>query len=101
MSPIERLQKLASHFTTTAPQSEATSKIVPSDSHEYHHRNNYHTLSPTSFLWRAAQIEPHVSTSNGYPAFLFCCAILLYKISLSSSESRGLIPLLLGHSHLP
>ena len=95
MSPIERLQKLASHFTTAAPYAEDTSKTHPDDSHEYHHRNNYHTLSPTSFLWRAAQIEPHVSLpdpetpppAQGY-------ATSLCKIPYVPSEGRGLISLL-------
>ncbi|KAF2657044.1 acetyl-CoA synthetase-like protein [Lophiostoma macrostomum CBS 122681] len=52
MSPLDRLQKFASHLTTS------TSTIQEGDSHEYHHRHNFHTLSPTAFLWRAAQIEP-------------------------------------------
>ncbi|KAF9741779.1 hypothetical protein PMIN06_006232 [Paraphaeosphaeria minitans] len=61
MSPIERLQKLASHFTSATPVPGPATKIHPGDSHEYHHRNNYHTLSPTGLLWRAACIEPHAT----------------------------------------
>ncbi|KAK7185039.1 hypothetical protein DPSP01_002866 [Paraphaeosphaeria sporulosa] len=61
MSPMERLQKLASHFTSASPVPGPAAKIQPGDSHEYHHRNNYHTLSPTSLLWRAACIEPHAT----------------------------------------
>ncbi|KAF2275425.1 acetyl-CoA synthetase-like protein [Westerdykella ornata] len=57
MSPIDRLQKLASHFTSGTPEP----AIHPGDSHEYHHRHNYHALSPTVFLWRAAQIEPNAT----------------------------------------
>jgi hypothetical protein len=59
MSPMDRLQKLASHFTSASP-SPGPSAIHTGDSHEYHHRHNFHTLSPTSFLWRAACIEPEV-----------------------------------------
>jgi len=54
MSPIDRLQKFASHFTHS-------SQVQPGDSHEYHHKHNHHALSPTSFLWRAAQIEPNAT----------------------------------------
>lgn len=60
MSPLDRLQKLASHFTSATPVPGSETKIHPGDSHEYHHRHNFHTLSPTAFLWRAASIEPHV-----------------------------------------
>lgn len=52
MSPLDRLQSIASHLTSAFP------RIQEGDSHEYHHRNNFHTLSPTAFLWRAACIEP-------------------------------------------
>ncbi|KAF2744839.1 acetyl-CoA synthetase-like protein [Sporormia fimetaria CBS 119925] len=67
MSPIDRLQKFASHFTS---HHEAAPAIHPGDSHSYHHKHNYHPLSPTGFLWRAAQIEPdataiyHVTANN-------------------------------------
>lgn len=55
----DRLKQLASHFVSANPVPE--SPIQPGDSHEYHHRHNYHTLSPTWFLWRAAQIEPNAT----------------------------------------
>ena len=53
VSATDRLRQLASHFTATS--------IQPGDSHEYHHQHNYHTLSPTFLLWRAAQIEPNAT----------------------------------------
>jgi hypothetical protein len=61
MSPLDRLQRLASHFTSAAPIPSSVPRIHEGDSHEFHHKHNFHTLSPTSFLWRAAQIEPDVS----------------------------------------
>jgi acyl-CoA synthetase (AMP-forming)/AMP-acid ligase II len=56
----DRLKQLASHFTSASPVP-GSPPIYPGDSHEYRHRHNFHTLSPTSFLWRAAQIEPHAT----------------------------------------
>ncbi|KAF2125693.1 acetyl-CoA synthetase-like protein [Dothidotthia symphoricarpi CBS 119687] len=60
MHAKERLKQLASHFTSASPVP-GPPPILPGDSHEYHHRHNFHTLSPTSFLWRAAQIEPEAT----------------------------------------
>lgn len=65
----DRLQQLASHFTSTNCVPDPA-LIQAGDSHEYHHRHNFHTLSPTWFLWRAAQIEPNATaiyhrTANG------------------------------------
>lgn len=60
MSPLDRLQRLASHFTSATPVP-GPATIREGDSHEYSHRHNFHTLSPTSFLWRAAQIEPEAT----------------------------------------
>jgi acyl-CoA synthetase (AMP-forming)/AMP-acid ligase II len=65
----DRLKQLASHFTSANPVP-GPPPIHPGDSHEYHHRNNFHTLSPTFFLPRAAQIEPNATavyhkTANG------------------------------------
>ncbi|KAF2637235.1 acyl CoA synthetase-like protein [Massarina eburnea CBS 473.64] len=88
MSPLDRLQKLASHFTSANP--------VPGDSHEYHHRHNFHTLSPTAFLWRAACIEPnataiyHKTASN---------AILRRSYLDTAHRARGLAYYLLAHSY--
>jgi acyl-CoA synthetase (AMP-forming)/AMP-acid ligase II len=53
----DRLKQLASHFTSANPVP-GPAPIHPGDSHEYHHRHNFHTLSPTFFLPRAALIEP-------------------------------------------
>ena len=43
-----RLQRFAAHF------------IPGQAAEEYSHRYNFHTLSPTQFLPRAAEIEPDV-----------------------------------------
>jgi len=43
-----RLQRFAAHF------------IPGQAAEEYSHRHNFHTLSPTQFLPRAAEIEPDV-----------------------------------------
>jgi acyl-CoA synthetase (AMP-forming)/AMP-acid ligase II len=43
--PIDRLKTLAGHFLASSPS-------------EYKHRHNFHSLSPTFFLPRAAAIEP-------------------------------------------
>ena len=88
MSPLDRLQSIASHFTNAAP------KIHEGDSHEYHHRNNFHTLSPTAFLWRAACIEPDVCPVilNSWPTT--CNATY-------SSKYTILNVFFTGHSNLP
>lgn len=56
MSPLDRLRNLASHLTSAPPTAGSSQH-----SHAYIHRHNFHTLSPTFFLWRAAQIEPDVT----------------------------------------
>ncbi|KAJ4304564.1 hypothetical protein N0V90_000090 [Kalmusia sp. IMI 367209] len=94
MSPIERLQKLASHFTSASPFPGPT--IHPGDSHDYHHRNNFHTLSPTSFLWRAACIEPNATaiyhkTANN--------KILRRSYLETADRARGLAYYLMRHDH--
>ena len=59
--PQSRLSRLAAHLlpSSTLPQN-----------HQHQHPNNFHTLSPTSFLPRAAAIEPDVSNGpideNGF-----------------------------------
>ncbi|KAH8701283.1 hypothetical protein GQ44DRAFT_753522 [Phaeosphaeriaceae sp. PMI808] len=60
VSAKERIRQLASHFTTANPVP-GPAPIHPGDSHDYHHQHNFHTLSPTFFLWRAAQIEPNAT----------------------------------------
>lgn len=52
---LNRLSKLLSHF---APSS--ASPTVPDVTAELDHKLNFHTLSPTYFLPRAAAIEPDV-----------------------------------------
>lgn len=86
MGPTERLKQLASQFISASPVP-GPPPIHPGDSHEYHHRHNYHTLSPTSFLWRAAQIEPHATaiyhkTANG--------KILRRSYEETADRARGL-----------
>lgn len=58
-----RLSKLAAHFLP------ASSSPTPPDppNPEYKHHYNYHTLSPTFFLPRAAAIEPDVSSWTSFP----------------------------------
>lgn len=53
-SARSRLSKLAAHFIPSS------SSPTVADSPESTHRYNFHTLSPTFFLPRAAAIEPHV-----------------------------------------
>ena len=48
--PQSRLSRLTSQFLPLSPTPES----------EYSHRHNIHTLSPTSFLPRAAAVEPEV-----------------------------------------
>ncbi|KAI9773964.1 MAG: Acyl-CoA synthetase member 3, mitochondrial [Geoglossum umbratile] len=47
--PQSRLSKLAAHILPTSPTTPGS---------EYNHRHNFHSLSPTFFLPRAAVIEP-------------------------------------------
>ena len=52
-----RLAKLASHFLPAS----ASPQVPDGPDAEFTHRHHFHTLSPTFFLARAAQIEPEVS----------------------------------------
>ncbi|KAF2477017.1 acetyl-CoA synthetase-like protein [Lindgomyces ingoldianus] len=96
MSPLDRLQKLASHFSSPTPVPDSQTVIQPGDSHEYHHRHNFHTLSPTSFLWRAAQIEPdataiyHVTAND---------KILRRSYAEAADRARGLAYYLKKHGY--
>lgn len=56
MSAKSRLSALLGHFSSAEPQ--GSSPEAPA---RYEHRVNFHTLSPTFFLPRAAAIEPEVS----------------------------------------
>lgn len=47
-----RLSKLVDHLRP------------PSSAKEFHHRDNFHSLSPTTFLSRAASIEPDVDHAH-------------------------------------
>jgi acyl-CoA synthetase (AMP-forming)/AMP-acid ligase II len=81
-----RLQKLASHFLPSAPP--------PPSPHQ--HAPNYHTLSPTSFLPRAAQIEPDAEaiyhlTANG--------AVLRRSYGEFADRARGFAYYLLKHGY--
>ncbi|KAG9203801.1 hypothetical protein G6514_002418 [Epicoccum nigrum] len=95
MGPTERLKQLASQFISASPVP-GPSPIHHGDSHEYHHRHNFHTLSPTSFLWRAAQIEPHATaiyhkTANG--------KILRRSYEETADRARGLAYYLRKHGY--
>jgi hypothetical protein len=59
------LQKLASHFL---PVPAATKANLSHPSTEFKHRLNFHTLSPTYFLPRAAAIEPEVLEGDTKPS---------------------------------
>lgn len=56
-----RLSALLSHFTSTGSKGSAPSTSSSSPEGRYQHNVNFHTLSPTFFLPRAAAIEPEVS----------------------------------------
>nr|POE88192.1 acetate/butyrate--coa ligase aae7, peroxisomal [Quercus suber] len=65
-SALKRLSDLASHLLPSTPPSptsssstgiDGSSTLSPS-SETYAHTHHIHQLSPTFFLWRAAQIEP-------------------------------------------
>jgi acyl-CoA synthetase (AMP-forming)/AMP-acid ligase II len=95
MGPTDRLKQLASQFISASPVP-VPRPIHPGDSHEYHHRHNFHTLSPTSFLWRAAQIEPHATaiyhkTANG--------KILRRSYEETADRARGLAYYLRKHGY--
>jgi acyl-CoA synthetase (AMP-forming)/AMP-acid ligase II len=91
----DRLKQLASHFTSANPIP-GSAPILSGDSHEYHHRHNFHTLSPTSFLPRAAQIEPQATaiyhkTANG--------KILRRSYEETADRARGLAYYLRKHGY--
>ena len=61
-----RLQNLVSHFVPSS----SSPTVADSPATSYEHRHNFHTLSPTYFLPRAAAIEPEAEaiyhiTANG------------------------------------
>lgn len=70
-----RLQNLAAQLfpssTTPSAKGNTSSNHESSNVQEYNHRYNFHTLSPTSFLPRAAAIEPNVLLHP--PFHFFCC----------------------------
>ena len=91
----DRLKQLASHFTSANPVP-GPAPIHSGDSHEYHHRHNFHTLSPTWFLWRAAQIEPDATaiyhkTANN--------KILRRSYAEAADRARGLAYYLRKHGY--
>ncbi|KAF1996521.1 acetyl-CoA synthetase-like protein [Amniculicola lignicola CBS 123094] len=96
MSPLDRLQKLASHFTSTSPTAEPIQSIREGDSHEYNHRHNFHTLSPTSFLWRAACIEPDATAIYHITAN---SKILRRSYAEAADRARGLAYYLRKHNY--
>jgi len=91
----DRLKQLASHFTSANPVP-GPALVQVGDSHAYHHRHNFHTLSPTWFLWRAAQIEPnataiHHRTANNQ--------ILRRSYAEAADRARGLAYFLRKHGY--
>ncbi|KAF2738762.1 acetyl-CoA synthetase-like protein [Polyplosphaeria fusca] len=94
MSPLDRLRSIASHLTSSSLSPEPA--IRSGDSHAYHHRHNFHTLSPTAFLWRAAQIEPeaiaiyHVTANS---------KILRRSYAEAADRARGLAYYLKKHGY--
>jgi acyl-CoA synthetase (AMP-forming)/AMP-acid ligase II len=85
--PLFRLQALTTHFLPSASP-------TATDATKYTHTHHIHTLSPTSFLPRAAEIEPDAEaivhiTSNG--------AILRRTYTEFGDRSRGLAYFLLKH----
>lgn len=83
-SALKRLSSLAAHF---APSSSSPTAADNSTPVEYVHRHHIHQLSPTFFLWRAAQIEPdapaiyHKTANN---------AILRRTYAQTADRARGL-----------
>jgi len=59
-SAQSRLSTLLSHFLPSSASPTAADNTTTS---AFEHRHNYHTLSPTIFLPRAAEIEPEVRHS--------------------------------------
>lgn len=54
---LKRLSSLAAHFVPSSA-SPTVASAPSSPTNEYVHRHHIHQLSPTFWLWRAAQIEP-------------------------------------------
>ncbi|KIW01093.1 uncharacterized protein PV09_07380 [Verruconis gallopava] len=93
-----RLQKLASHFVPST-SSPTVAEATPAP---YEHRHNFHTLSPTYFLPRAAAIEPEAEaiyhvTANGkelrrnYQEFADRARGLAYYIMKKGYKRVGLL----------
>ena len=59
--PRSRLSKLLDHFLPSSVSPAVADLSYPFT--EYNHNHNFHTLSPTYFLPRAAAIEPDVRLS--------------------------------------
>ncbi|KAL8968441.1 MAG: hypothetical protein Q9183_002457 [Haloplaca sp. 2 TL-2023] len=81
--PRSRISKIASHFLTPSNQ-------------DFEHHHNFHTLSPTQFLPRAAAIEPEAEaiyhvTSNG--------KILRRSYQETADRARGLAYFLKRNGH--
>ncbi|GME27979.1 SNF2-related protein [Neofusicoccum parvum] len=98
-----RLQNLAAHFFPSSATSSVkgstsgdASNTNNKDAQEYSHRYNFHTLSPTSFLPRAAAIEPNAEaiyhvTANG--------RILRRTYEEAADRARGLAYFLKKHAY--
>jgi acyl-CoA synthetase (AMP-forming)/AMP-acid ligase II len=91
MSPLDRLQKFASHLTNFTPPTPP-----PPSSTTFQHHYNYHALTPTAFLPRAASIEPSATaiyhvTSNSQ--------ILRRSYAEAADRARGLAYYLVKHGY--
>ena len=85
MSPLTRLQKLSAHLTPSPSPSPTPAKRSGERGGTRCHANNYHTLSPTAFLWRAATIEPDVGFPFPFPSDGSLCG-LSYAAPLSRPQ---------------
>ncbi|KAL9080140.1 MAG: hypothetical protein Q9157_001046 [Trypethelium eluteriae] len=91
-SASSRLSKLVSHFVPSS----SSPTTAPSSQDEYVHHHNFHTLSPTFFLPRAAQIEPdalaiyHLTSNN---------RILRRSYQEAANRARGLAYYLKKHGY--
>ncbi|KAK5125471.1 hypothetical protein LTR85_000580 [Meristemomyces frigidus] len=57
-SALKRLSSFAAHFAPSSSSPTVADPPSSSTPNTYEHRHHIHQLSPTFFLWRAAQVEP-------------------------------------------
>ncbi|WPG98449.1 Hypothetical protein R9X50_00123900 [Acrodontium crateriforme] len=96
-SAIKRLSDFAGHLLSAQPSATAApaaGSVTDAAIEEFTHRHHIHQLSPTFFLWRAAQIEPDATaiyhkTANG--------KILRRSYQEAADRARGLAYFLRKH----